>query len=59
MSWIEVNTFEYCQICRQAVKPRGKGSHHRKHKGQAMSYSYIHPDASCVSIDLYLTGYTP
>ena len=59
MDWIEIPDFEYWDVCGQAVRPKGKGSHRRKHEGEVVSYSLIHPNATGVNIDFYLVGYTP
>ena len=54
-AWVDIQLYEYCQICGQAVKPKGKGSHKCKHPGQMVSYSWLHPDA--IGVSLYLLQY--
>ena len=55
--WVEIDIGDFCSVCGQWVRPKGRGSHRRKHKGEIVTYSWLHPDAT--GVDLLLTGYTP
>jgi len=48
--WQDIPLGEFCQLCGQDVKPKGKGSHNRKHPGQEVKYSWMHPDATGVKL---------
>lgn len=59
--WVEITEhllIEYCQVCGKAVKPKGKGSHRRKHPDVDLKvcYGLLPPDISCVFLTV---GYTP
>ena len=53
---VDIDFRDSCSVCGQWVRPKGRGSHRRKHKGVSVTYGYP-PDTT--SVTLYLIGYTP
>lgn len=52
LAWQDIPSYLFCQICGQSVKPKGKGSHKRKHPNQNVRYSQLHPEATGLIVKL-------